>query len=471
MDNRKWIVTAISVCIVGSLLLSGAMAVSAQSFTEYAYKDEFNDGVNNWSAGTESGGTLEVPGATVAYSQDYSSGGPGNGNFTLDARFKPTSGNSAVGVWKNDTNNVEVIMNAGVDRIALRVESNAAFASVDVDKQVNKTYYTPRVSYDGSGTYTLEVDGETLTLQDPGNAAWAGGQIEIAGESTTDYIRFSQAGQTPGYLSGTVTDATNGEGVEGATVTVSNATYNTSTKTGQSGQYELEIKSGGQYNVTTREGDYLIDRRTVNITEGEQTELNIQLVPVGDSFRFDAPGYMEHGSERAYSATAQINGTWKSVTNDTSVLSTDIDAIQVDSVNNVLVSTSDRSVAKTVNITVSYTYPDGEDIELTHQVVVANETVNNIGILPPTQKFTAVIGGGTDQNPADKSYLAIFLATALASAVSLIATVTAGLAILPVVLFAAMIVGFVEIQVVIAATLVCIFLGLNIGQNIDYGVR
>jgi hypothetical protein len=502
MDNRKWIVTAISVCIVGSLLLGGvATAQSTDPIGDtvgdytYNYTTGFVLTEDSWVDGDDDpiypGGEIVLntsetsTGGDLAYWND-SKVSVGKGDFAAIARVQPEdvgggsdyfeiaefSGNfrSFTIRWDSDNTvygytDVSSPTNLGVTWD----NETEQYAKIEWDESQSEVSFTVWNTTESepapqhSESYSYSFDGYAgFSVSSGTNNEFYADEFGVG----TDYpLDLDNA-----TITGTVTD-TRGNPIGDATVRVSNATRSIEKTTNADGTYAVSV-NGGSWNVSVTADGYLGERRNLSLSYGEARTVDFKLEEQSSAIRFDAPGFMEHGERRNYSVAGKVDGEFRDITENVSVISDSPSIVVIDTTRTRLIATSNKSVSGTANITVVWDRPDmNETLRVEEGIVVANLTVDNLDILPPTQKFAAVIGGGTDQNPADKSYLAIFLATALASAVSLIATVTAGLAIMPVVLFAAMVVGLVEIQVVIAATLVCIFLGLNIGQNIDYGVR
>jgi hypothetical protein len=477
MRKAKWLTTAISVCIVATLILGTVTGTSAtvtiQQGGEYTFYDDFADNdASGWSKATESGGQLVVNTGATSESQNFT-GGPADGSFVLEGKIT-VENDTRIRFFSSSTGFLELNYRPQYNRTELR-----SGGGIDIDQPVvfdPGTTTQFKIEYDASaGTYSAETLGESMS----GTAVktnWNRPLQWVHGGNNdnilVDWVGYKQVGE--GLIAGNVTDS-NGQPIQNATVTLRNTTtgQTNTTQTDSFGEFQFR-KEFGRYNVSAAKEDYVGVEKQVPYDSQNKSfgRVTLTLQRESERLRFDAPSFLKHGAEGDYRAAANVGDDWQNVTENITVTSNNPNIVTLNSERKVLIATSNVSRNGNTTVNVEWTDPEtGETLELSHKVTVANLTVDNLDILPPTQKFSAVIGGGTDQNPADKSYLSIFLATALASAVSLIATVTAGLAIIPVVLFAAMIVGFVEIQVVIAATLVCIFLGLNIGQNIDYGVR
>lgn len=501
MDNTKWVVTAISVCIVGSLLFAG---VTTANNTSTILQQTTTPDFSRWNVtGDASNITLSTSEVEVerlyedtsveVKNRDSNFPGKGNGTivFTVNVTDASFFGDgSAVnfnGVLANFNSiggpDVRVTLQREPQGKKVRFRSDdgtdiAVFEAgyhhrVEMELKANEGRVYYRVWNESDGGTLVATHDETYDNTVVYNETKAFATIDGSNENewiSGRWYNYEVYGEEKGVLSdyrvsGRVTDS-RGNPIRDARVKLSrNGTANATVRTGTSGYYSTVVNEN-VYNVTTSKTGYLAVEDTLNVTS--DTSYNATLIEEGETFRFVTESYIRHGDSAEYEAYYRPNQStdWKNVTGSVSVTSSNNSVVSVNLIENVLEATSDRSINERVTITAEY-----KDVTATQNVTVANETIDNLDILPTTQKFTAVIGGGTDANPADRSYLAIFLATALASAVSLIATVTAGLAIIPVVLFAAMVVGFVDIQVVIAATLVSVFLGLNIAKNIDYGVR
>lgn len=293
--------------------------------------------------------------------------------------------------------------------------------------------------------------------------------FEDQGETTTGYSQdFNYVGLNT--ISGQVKNDSSGDGIDGATVEVrdSGGTLVNTVTADENGRYEVAVEQG-EYNVTAKAAGYWNESKDVEVSGSDET-LGFRLVSKGSTLSVDAPAYMKHGTTADYNVSATIRnkstGEFETirVTPDTTVTSNDTTVITVDEFQHTLTATSNNSINKRTYITATWTNPDtGTTYTTNHNITVANETIENVGILPPTQKVTASV--------ADGNWHIIFLATAAAAAVTIIATSFAGLATFEVMMIGGWVLGRVELPILLAATFMVLFVGLNVTQNIDYSVR
>jgi hypothetical protein len=128
-----------------------------------------------------------------------------------------------------------------------------------------------------------------------------------------DSCAGSGGGPTTGDLAGTVTDSASGSGIGGATVSVDNGAYTTTTGTG--GSYSLTGLPTGDHSVVASATGYVSsDPQTATISGGTTTTLDIALVASGGG------GSTVPGQPAAPSASAGpgkgISVSWLAPTSD-----------------------------------------------------------------------------------------------------------------------------------------------------------
>lgn len=115
---------------------------------------------------------------------------------------------------------------------------------------------------------------------------------------------------------------------------------------------------------------------TITSTEGPASNLSL-----------DINEWMRHGSTQKYEVDLNEGGSISDVTRDANVSSSDVTVVTVDNSTDELIATSDVSVNEEVEITARF---DGESV--TENVTVANRTLANIGIMPPSSWLAAFLG-------------------------------------------------------------------------------
>jgi len=150
------------------------------------------------------------------------------------------------------------------------------------------------------------------------------------------------------------------------------------------------------------------------------------------------------------------------VTDTATVTSSNTSVVTVDSQAAELVATSNLQVNDRVTVTATYTDQNGNTYTTQQNVTVANETVENIGILPTASRFTASID--------DQTIQAILVAIGFGAAASIIASSFAGLGATTLIMTIAWLADYVGDGMIIVTVLVALFIGLNMALNIDYTV-
>lgn len=492
MHKTKWLTTVVSVCFVG-LLLFGSITTpaTAQSdqFPDYnnTYVVDFQYGEDEWQLG----GSTEFRGDIIAIPPDSSDArwiekqfGPGNGSFIIEGTFEvPSSGSGfAYAGIKGQSSNQVFEIKWQSDKTADLTLSDTNTIK-DISPYENGTNHFKIEYTEGDTTVRAKVWNDSES--EPGwetSADYSGGlkfddgvlrfgnTMDNTANATSLAFGTDFAFVTDTLVTGTVYNS-RGEPISNAIVNASNGTDYVKKQTDAQGVYSFTNLTTGEWNITATAPDYIGKRKTINLTGTTKETVDFYLDPQGDAFTFNAPGYMKHGTTAKYTASGKVAGDFKNVTENISVSTDSPGVVRVYESRNELEATSNRSVDAVANISVDWTNPQtGETISTVHKVVVANETVDNVDILPPMQKFSASIGGGTDENPNDRTVVLIIVVTAIGAAVSLIATSLAGIAVMPILYTGAWVAGVTQIEIATMSVLVALFIGLNIAANIDYAV-
>ncbi len=276
-------------------------------------------------------------------------------------------------------------------------------------------------------------------------------------------------------LEGTVTNKTDGTGLEGATVSVYNSStgnLTTSATTASDGTYSAWIPDNGTYDIEATKTNYTTDRNdSVYLETGVVETQDFALQPSQQSSGLDGPlfldvrNYLKHGEDTSYTVTFNSsNATGRiDVTANATLNSSDTAVATVDESNATVIATSDTSVNDVTTLTAQYEDSDGILHTVEKNLTVANLTVDNIGILPLAQKFAASIN--------DRTLQVIIISTAAGTAGTMLATPFAGVAVYMIMMSGAFFGGFISAGIMIVSILIGLFVGLNVANNveIDYG--
>lgn len=185
---------------------------------------------------------------------------------------------------------------------------------------------------------------------------------------------------------------------------------------------------------------------------------------IDPNMTIETSNYLRHGKTQPYNVTieeyneTQGRNVTRDITAEANVTSLDADGITVDQSNHRLIATSDTSYADRVQIRAEY----NDSVAYTY-VSVANETVANAEVLPPTRRYTAALG--------DSTIFALIIATLVGVVGARVSTSFGGLGASTMTLTIAGFAGWVGMGFVAFSVFVAMFIGLNLAANIDYQVR
>ena len=158
------------------------------------------------------------------------------------------------------------------------------------DQYATSIYHFLLVQVNGSGQVIVTPQGEV-----GGTGSW--GTFDV---QTYNYV-------PPGAMSGTVTDAKNGQPISGATVSYRQG----STTTNSSGSYRLSNVAPGSYPVTASATNHLSQSQNVTVTSSQTTDQNFSLAPIPPMYTLDGYGGLHpNGTSPPLAITAYWSG-WK----------------------------------------------------------------------------------------------------------------------------------------------------------------
>jgi len=331
------------------------------------------------------------------------------------------------------------------------------------------------ISYNTSSAsvYTWDA-GSTAPAQPDGTTSISASQADLSPDTVVgpedgidtaylDEIGFNQPDPTYN-VSGRVRDADSNDYLSGVSIEVYDTqtdTLNASATTNSIGQYDVGGLENGTYLIWANKTGYQNENRTITV-DGEDQIQNFALASFNGSINLRARNFMDHGESTPYSVIVTIDGDRKDVTDTATVTSSNTSVVTVDASADELVATSNIDVNDRVTVTAEYTDQNGNVYVTQQNVTVANETVENIGILPTASRFTASID--------DQTIQAILVATGFGAAAALIASSFAGLGATTLIMTIAWLADYVGDGMIIVTVLVALFVGLNMALNIDYTV-
>jgi hypothetical protein len=335
----------------------------------------------------------------------------------------------------------------------------------------NNEWYRVSVDWSANGTMSASVYNETGQKigqtngkddsYNDGGIAFVLGQ-NIDGDTPSYFDSATITSEESEYdVSGRVKDENTNEYIQSVTIEAyDDGTLIDSYSTNSIGQYNLSLPNG-TYTVWANATDYQNENRTITV-DGEDQIQNFALASFNASINLRARNFMDHGESTPYSVIVTIDGDRKDVTDTATVTSSNTSVVTVDSQAAELVATSNLQVNDRVTITAEYTDQNGNVYVTQQNVTVANETVENIGILPTASRFTASID--------DQTIQAILVAIGFGAAASIIASSFAGLGATTLIMTIAWLADYVGDGMIIVTVLVALFIGLNMALNIDYTV-
>ena len=225
---------------------------------------------------------LAIAGATVSYSGgsstansagQYSLANVAAGTYALTASasgYAIQNQSVTVAAGGTATQNFTLTPNPGtISGIVADAVTNAPLSGVAV------TYVAGSTTSNAQGRYTFSNVAQgtfTLTASTPNYGSQSQTATVGAGASVTQNFGLAP---NPATISGTVTDATSGQPIAGATVSYSGG----STSTNAQGQYTVTNVGEGSYAVTAAAANYAGQSETVSVGAGATVTQNFALVP------------------------------------------------------------------------------------------------------------------------------------------------------------------------------------------------
>jgi hypothetical protein len=185
-------------------------------------------------------------------------------------------------------------------------------------------------------------------------------------------------------------------------------------------------------------------------------------VDEADKLRIETREYLEHNTTVPFEVWLYNNSTdsYDNVTTDPD-LNVTVENTSVVTVSGAsITSTNDTTINQVTWVNATWE-PTG--VNDSQEVVVANETIENVDILPPMQKFTASVGTPDMQ--------VVLIATGVGAGIGLLATSLAGIGGFTLVIIAGWLGGYSETHTLIAGLLIALFVGLNVSQLVEFNGR
>jgi hypothetical protein len=181
-----------------------------------------------------------------------------------------------------------------------------------------------------------------------------------------------------------------------------------------------------------------------------------------EKLRIETREYLEHNTTVPFEVWLYNNSTdsYDNVTTDPD-LNVTVENTSVVTVSGAsITSTNDTTINQVTWVNATWE-PTG--LNDSQKVVVANETIENVDILPPMQKFTASVGTPDMQ--------VVLIATGVGAGIGLLATSLAGIGGFTLVIIAGWLGGYSETHTLIAGLLIALFVGLNVSQLVEFNGR
>ncbi len=508
---RRCIASHRLLAVLVLLLLSVGIVAAASPFGvsigSGGVFEDFEDGdTSNWWNSTE--GFYDQPPTSTAraFSGNVSVDvNPNDATYSINFTDPKPIDSYTFHTWTNFTNTDETVQyslgnyNGDIGELELSQDSRVRVTGHGTTgfQMSNETWYVVRfenIDYSANEFDVAIYDGDTLTEVERetnlgfANAGSEATDITIATETTpgsaVDMYFDTLATNTsedvfPPEVSGYVLDG-DGDPVGNSRVVANQGgTEQANVTTASDGSYSYRV-SNGTYNTTASKNGFIDDSATINVA-GSTTQ-NYTLLSVEESLTVDARRFMRHDTSIPYTVTfasdRTASGTLqrRDVTDDDanlSVTSGDVNALTVNNSTNQFESTDNRSVAAIVTVTANYSY-DGNSYNTTHNVTVANVTIDNFEILPPWARLQATITpgstGGSGVGDDDHSFYLIMIATMTAVAGTLLMSVFVGLGGFSMIIMAGWLMGLTDAGLMLVVLTVVGFAGLNMAANIDYAV-
>jgi hypothetical protein len=350
----------------------------------------------------------------------------------------------------------------------VEVDTGGGTRTTDITVQQNEWYrYQFEFNYTDD-TFSLNVydtDGALVGSSDWDNFDEPAGEVaaidiyDTPDKWSAEFDYFSANGSEADIgeqveVSGIVLDQ-DGQGVGGATVEVGS----TSVTTDADGEYSLTVTNGTYSASATKQG-YTKDEKMVSVSGATAVDFDIR--EQNESLRIETREFIEHDQTVPFEVLHYNESTesWENVTADPDLNVTVEDPQIVTIGNGTITATNDTTVNNETFVNANYTPTGATDSQ---HVVVANETIENVDILPPMQKFTASVGTPDMQ--------VVLIATGVGAGIGLLATSLAGIGGFTLVIIAGWLGGYSETHTLIAGLLIALFVGLNVSQLVEFNGR
>lgn len=480
------------------VLLSGTALATVETFpaeSKFNYYDDFDDGAaEGW-----------ILGGVSLTQKSYTSGGYSINHSWVDGSSEAAysnpdlkgDGNTAViqlrrynAKWSTSFKQSSKVigMNASTDKMRFVYRQNSdvgpdglymfdnANSEIFITSDYNlSTWMDMRIEYNGgrlkvwvweAGTsapskpqYNSTTPSIPTSLESPDYVYFKDGQ-----DRNGKYVDIAAWGESvPQYkVSGDVTDSSN-EDLHNVTIEVENSTGSVikTTSTNQLGDYNLSLENG-TYNLTASKQGYRSQSETITVDGSEVTQ-DFQLTKFNQSIKLKTRSYLEHGQSRSYSVIVNVNGDRKEVTSNSTVTSGDTSVVTIDSGKEEVVATSNISINKRTFVRAEWNDSDGNTYTTERNVTVANQTVENIAVLPTFPRMAASLDDSTIQ--------VIIVSTMIGAAAALLATSFAGISAMTIIMLLGWLAGFTNNGMAIVTVLMAMFVGMNVAGNVDYTVR
>lgn len=264
---------------VGQPMIRNTLAAAEGNFTVAPTAGTISGQITNASTGTGvSGATVSYSGGstTTGSSGQYTLSSVSPGTYTIQASasgFLANSISATVTAGATTTANLP-IATAGILTGTVASASGASLSNASVT--ISGGVIAQNLSYSGASFNTswIPIGNYTVTCASP---SYVTQQLSItltAGATATAACSLTP---TPGTIQGTITNASTGAAISGATVSYSGG----SATTNSSGQYSLTGVQAGTYTVKASASGFLPNTGSVAVTAGGTVALSFPIATAG----------------------------------------------------------------------------------------------------------------------------------------------------------------------------------------------
>ena len=267
-----------------------------------------------------SGATVNYSGgsATTDASGNYTLSNVPAGTYTVTASLTGyLSRSQSVTVTSGTTTTANFqLATAGIIAGTVTNTSGTAISGASVTITGGNIATTLNLTTDANGNYNsswIPIGNYTVTAAMSGFTSQTQSTTVTAGATSTVNFSLAATATTTGTLSGTVSNASTGAAIAGATVSYSGG----STTTSSTGTYTLSNVPAGSVTVTAAASGFASQSQTTTVNAGATTTLNFALAPSSSGGTGTITGKVTNASSGAAVSSATVSYSGGSTTTST----------------------------------------------------------------------------------------------------------------------------------------------------------